>query len=515
WWFTRGRSSEGGPKKMIQAVTPVPGNLLAAGYSFESSELPGGWENSGTASTAFETDRGARVSGSQGISADLGPAGSALLTSAAVQGGRMVQLDCAMGARGRIEVRPGLRFESSTAAYLPVMAWGAPIFGDPESESAAPRQLTLKVSAPPCYDRVRAVFAARSTGEAGKALIDDVALLASGEGAIDSVKHDDIELVLLGEPRSTAVLFKIDHPLLSAVHFSAPNGSEIPLAAEADPLGMRVSSKQPAAQFELSAEAATAGGGVATTGPEGLKTHQVQFERAGVDSVLLGAGRELVRVRFDPPVTVRGHPDAGTDGASFSLEALGASSALIQVTFNEERVSAESLARDARAADAAGHPAEVIGAWSRLINEHPIDAALIQEAEAGRAKALSHGLEALAAVRTDVERARFFRLLDLFRECRAKSLKTAEAYAGSEVEASALALAASVDQDIELLAHDLDQIEARRLARIHAALQATRQSRLADKVAAELKSRFQVDDPAALLKANPASNASPKTGDQR
>ncbi len=507
WWFTRGKSGDG-PVKQTKPVTPVPGNLLASGYSFEASELPNGWTNASNATTRFETDRGARISGLQGLSADLGPSGNALLISEAVAADKTLQLSCAIAAQGRVEIRVGLRFESSSDAQLPVEAWGA-WNSAASSEAGAAHAIELRAAAPACYDRARAMIAARSSSEAGKAILDDVSIVAGGDVALRLVKHDEVELVLLGEPASAALLFKIDHPLLSAIRFVASNGSEIALDAQADPLGMRVKAKETAGKFEFSAEAGTAAGGVATTGRDGFKTHQAQFERAGVDSVLLGAGHELVRVHFDPPIVVRGHPDAGSKGASFSLEAIGASSALVQVSFNEERVAAEGLARDARSAEKANQPAEVIQAWSRLMNEHPIDALLIAEAEAGRARALSKGLEALAAVRADVERARFFRLLELFRECRAKSLATAEAYAGSEVEASARTLAASVDKDIELLARDLDKLEARRLAQIYKALSTTKQTRLAQRVASELKSRFQVDDPAASQTANP------KTGGNR
>ncbi|HUR27213.1 MAG TPA: hypothetical protein VM509_03445, partial [Planctomycetota bacterium] len=287
-----------------------------------------------------------------------------------------------------------------------------------------------------------------------------------------------------------ALLFKIDHTLVSGLRFLAANGSELALGAEHDPLGVRASSKGPAAKLEFSAEPGMAAGGIATTARDGFKTHQAQFERADVDSIVLGGGRELVRVRFSPPVVLRGGPMANASGASFAFEAVGASSVLLQVAFNDERVAAQGLASEAREAEQAGKPADAILAWNRLINEHPIDAALMEEAEKGRSKALANGLAAVVAVRADVERARFFRLLDLFRECRAKSLKTAEAYAGSEVEASARALAASVDADIETLARDLDKLEAKRLEDIHAALKSTNQARLAERVAAELKARF-------------------------
>jgi len=493
WWFTRGGATPGAASTR-RAVTAVPGNLLAAGYSFESSDLPSGWSNAESASAPFETDRGARFSGEQGLSADLAAAGSALLVSEAVPAGRPLQLSATLSSEGSVQVRAGVRFESSSLACLPVEAWG------PWKSIEAPAQLVeLAAAAPASYDRARALIAARCTGDAGRALVDDVALVIASQGSLRSQRKEDAELVLLGEPAAGALLHKIDHTQLSGIRFLAADGGECALEAADDARGIRVSTQQAAASFELIAEAAMAAGGIATTGAEGFKTHQAQFERAEVDSVLLGSGRELVRVRFDAPLTLRGRPSGGEGGASFILEALEAKSALLQMNFNDERVAAESLARDARAAERDAKPAALIAAWSRLINEHPIDAALVAEAEAGRAKALSAGLAEVAAVRGDVERARFFRLLDLFRQCRERALATAAKYAGSEVESSARTLAQSVDADIESLARDLDRLEALRLAQIHAALAATQQQRLAQRVAAELSSRFRVADPAALV----------------
>lgn len=495
WWFTRGGSTPGAANTR-KAVSAVSGNLLAAGYSFEAADLPAGWSNAESASAPFETDRDARFSGEQGLSADLGPAGSALLVSEAVPAGRPLQLRLALGTEGGVEARGGVRFESSTASCLPVDAWG------PWKSIQGPAQIVeLAAAAPANYDRARVLVAARSTSEAGRVLVDDVALVPASQGSVRAQRKEDVELVLLGEPVVSALLHKIDHTQLSGIRFLAAGGGECSLEAADDPRGIRLSTAQPAATLELIAEAATAAGGVATTGVEGFKTHQAQFEREGVDSVLLGVGRGLVRVRFDSPLTVRGRPSGGEGGACFVIEVFAAQGALLQMSFNDERVAAESLARDARAAERDAKPAAVIAAWSQLINEHPIDAALVTEAEAGRAKALSAGLAEVAAVRNDVERARFFRLLDLFRQCRERALATATKYAGSEVEASARALAQSVDADIGSLARDLDRLEALRLAQIHAALMATQQKRLAERVAAELSSRFQVADPAALVAA--------------
>ncbi len=496
WWFTSAKAS-GGTAAHDKPVGAVAGNLLAEGYSFEGPELPAGWTNADTSSTPFETSRAARAGGLQGLSADLNALAAAELSSEVVVAGKTMKLACALGTRGQVEVRAGLRFESSAGSYLPLEAWGA--WKSQSSSGEGPLEsYELEATAPPCYDRCRAVIAARSSSAAGQALVDDVSIVAGANAAWRSVKHEDVEIVLLGEPVQAGLLFKIDHPLLSGLRFVSASGADSTFTAEADPLGMRIAARGSAAKLEFAAETITAAGGIASTGSEGFKTHQAQFERADVESVLLGAGRELVRLRFDPPVVLRGRPEVGSSGATFRLEAVGAASALVQVTFNDERVAAAGLARDAREAQRAGDPGAVVALWSRLINEHPIDAALIAEAEAGRAKALSAGLAEVAAVRDDVERARFFRLLALFKECRAKSLKIAKSYAGTEAEAGARALADSVEQDIDLLVRDLDKLEARRLAEIHAALKATKQTRLAERVAEELKTHFQVSDPASL-----------------
>lgn len=496
WWFTSGKASAGTAAR-DKPVSAVPGNLLAEGYSFEGSELPAGWTNAATATAPFETSRAASASGRQGLSAELSASADAELISEVVAAGKTMKLACQLGTRGAVDVRAGLRFESSTGSYLPVEAWGAWKSQSTSGEGPLER-FELEASAPPCYDRCRAVIAARSSSATGQALVDDISITAGASAGWRSVKHEDVEIVLLGEPVQAGLLFKIDHPLLSGIRFVSANGNDSTFTSEVDPLGMKIAARGSAAKLEFAAEALTAAGGIATTGRGGFKTHQAQFERADVESVLLGAGRELLRLHFDPPVVLSGRPAAGSSGASFLLEAVGASGARVQVSFNDERVSAQALSRDAIEAQRAGDPAAVIALWSRLINEHPIDALMIAEAEAGRAKALSTGLAEVATVRGDVERARFFRLLELFKECRAKSLKIAKAYAGTEVEAGARALAESVEKDIELLMRDLDKLEARRLAQIHAALKATKQTRLAERVAEELKSHFKVSDPASL-----------------
>jgi hypothetical protein len=244
WWFTRGSARRNQHARRWRGA----GNCWLPA-SFEAADLPAGWSNAESASAPFETDRGARFSGEQGLSADLGPAGSALLVSEAVPAGRPLQLSLALGTEGRAEVRAGVRFESGAASCLPVEAWG------PWKSIEGPAQIVeLAAAAPASYDRARVLVAARSTSEAGRVLVDDVALVPASQGSVRAQRKEDVELVLLGEPPVGALLHKIDHTQLSGIRFLAADGGECSLEAADDPRGIRVSTAQPAATLELIAE---------------------------------------------------------------------------------------------------------------------------------------------------------------------------------------------------------------------------------------------------------------------
>ena len=100
------------------------------------------------------------------------------------------------------------------------------------------------------------------------------------------------------------------------------------------------------------------------------------------------------------------------------------------------------------------------------------------------------GLLELQGVRAEVERASFFRLVELYRSCRDQAAAVGLRYAGSEVEAEAQNILAAVEVELGVLEVDLDADEVVRLRSIHAVLEASDSPRLADEVASYLESEF-------------------------
>jgi hypothetical protein len=90
---------------------------------------------------------------------------------------------------------------------------------------------------------------------------------------------------------------------------------------------------------------------------------------------------------------------------------------------------------------------------------------LVQRAEAQRAQLVQQGSEGLDRVRRDVERARFFALADLYRQCRGRAVEIGEIYRGSEVQLESEALAKEIDGELEALPsadvhRDVDQVRS-------------------------------------------------------
>ena len=83
------------------------------------------------------------------------------------------------------------------------------------------------------------------------------------------------------------------------------------------------------------------------------------------------------------------------------------------------------------------------------------------------------GLERLVEARRVLERANFFRLLELYARGRAAVEAVLASYSGTEVGEQAEALLAEYDAGLSVLEAELDQDEVRRLKSIQAFLEAT------------------------------------------
>ncbi len=495
-WLWLGRAGARDTTRTVRPVEPVPGDLLAAGGSFEQDR--GGWQGDERSPAGFEVDPAARRSGEVGLRAQLsaGEGAWALERSPLVRvpSGRSLRVQAWIAAEDGAEGQIGLELESSTGKAGPTWAWcearGA-------GEGAEPRPLELTFDVPACYDQARALLLARlaSGAEAGAVDADDVSLVPEPRPQARP-RRDEKELYLGG---SAAVLFEIDRAWLAEIALlEGPGAAADPAARRAqlacvdEENGFRLSGAASGTQeprtLALFVEPVLAALRIATTGAGGYRTHQVEFDREQVGALLCGAGRDRAMIQFAAPVRVRGRPESG--GFQIEAELGAADGVLLQLDFRAEVEAAESLAREARQAEAAGHPGAALSAWQQLFDRYPFGPELLSEAGTARARLEQAGLAEVRALRTEIERARFFRLVDLFRQCRAAAQGLAERFEGSGVAKEAQALGADVEGELAALERDLDGAERERLIAIERALRAEGSPTLADRVRERLNQRF-------------------------
>lgn len=511
WWYlNRGGGQGSGPT--LAAVTQVPGDALADEFSFEGDSDT--WSAAEHAPQAFFRGSNGRRSGALGVACDLGAHEWALHRSRAIRvdASRELVVRGALRAQGGARARIGVELARSGADGVAIDAWQV---WSAETSSGDFEERALAIAVPPGYDVARAVLLARASDAGGSAAADDVSLVERSTSLAPDAQIGAQRFHLAGAavaavgstetPPAQAtqlVITQGDRTLISGLELTSANamqgqdGAVLSLAAEGP--RVRVSASAPAAIVSLRCEAPLATGGIATiaraSDPKeggGYKTHSSTFERSGVTDVLLGSKSELVRVALKSPATVRAAPEgAGSASVRLTIDA-GAplSEITLQVEFKEERTHAGDLAHAARNAEKRGELGESLKQWSALLDTYPYETQLVEEAEASRARLLEKGLAELRALRAESERARFFRLADLFQQCRDKALAIGARFGGSEVEREAAELAAEVERDLSGLRVEREHAEIARLEAICKALEAQKATTLAAEVKSYLESR--------------------------
>jgi hypothetical protein len=485
WWWIQSQQAATGAAAP-RTVTVTPGNLLGDAFSFEGVELDSEgapWVNDPAAAAVFSVDGGSRQSGDEGLGAVLSAGQSALVRSRLLPlaPANNFQLSAAVRAEGDAKARIGLEFESSTDAAARTSVWSPAVVG------ADFETVEWSCAAPQGFDGVRVLLSARAGGD-GAVDFDDVVLLAGGE-APAPLASDSFQFVHLGAPATAAVLVKIGRTLLSDVHVRSADGERSELAPSAVDGGFQLSIGQGAARtLVLRADGPLASAAPATLGQGGYRTHSGAFEREGLSRLVLGAGKDLVALGFDAPVRVQARAEGAGLRLEFALD--GATRATVQVSFRGEREAALGIAREAREAERAGRFGAALASWARLRDEAPFDSELLAESDAARGRLAEGGLAQVRALRAEVERARFFRLVELYRQCRAQAEAIAERYAGGEIEAAAREVVAEVRRDLDVLEAELSKTERARLESISRALEASKSAVLAERVRKYLDERF-------------------------
>ena len=485
WWYLNKSGKSG--TQAVRPVHDVDGDLLADEFSFESDH--DSWSSAEGSPAVFLKSGPASFSGAFGLACDLAPGEWALHRSQDVRAEleRELVARAALRTRGAAQAMLGIEFvqHASGAAPLPgsFIAWSKPV-----SSSNGFEQVEIDAPVPPGYDGARVVLGASALTASGSVAADDVSLVARASDAKPAATLAEYRFYTHGDPPASAHLFKVDRVLVSDLAFASDAAGKIPrelvhgapLSARAGANGITLG-VPPAKSLTLRAEAPLAHARIATIGEQGHQSHGSDFERANVTTLLLGSGRDLLRFQFGSPAVVRGTSDGAA--ARIAIEfANPVSEVELQLDFKEERAQAGNLAHAARNAEKKGDLGDCLRQWTELLNGHPYEEALVTEAEATRGRLIQHGFEELRGVRQEIERARFFRLVDLFRRCREKALAIGARYSPSEVETEARAVAAEVDGDLAGLEADLSQAERARLTAILSTLEAQKADGLAGEV---------------------------------
>ncbi|MEY2808035.1 MAG: hypothetical protein RIR65_2452, partial [Planctomycetota bacterium] len=482
-WFGLGRD-EDNPVARNRPVAPLAGNLLPAIWSFEGdAELRGADE----AAESWLRSPSARRSGNYGVRADASADAWALGRSEGVEAkdGQVLVASAALRTRGGA-VRLGVELSRLGPDGEPragaVVAWSAPCGSDEWSD------VRVAVRVPPGHARARLLLLA----EGGSADADDAGLVV-GSGA-----DATIDEATLGETRAVRDgacalhLEEVDRLLFGGLRFLAARDARAPLelepveALQAKGGELVLSPKGGGGIGRLRVEnALLAAGGVATIGKDGTQRHSGDFERDGVETLLLGGGNDLVRLRLASPARIEGRPEA--DGVELVATFAGAAGVSLAAEFGAERKAAGDLAHAARNAAKAGERGKAIAAWSRLLDEAPYDAALVEEGGRARSELVEAGLIELRAIRARAEQARFFGLADMYAREERGASDLAHRYEGSEVAGQALALARELAEARGKLLAARAEAERRRLEAVRDALQAAGAKGLASKVDAAIR----------------------------
>lgn len=490
WWLNRSGSA---PAATVKPVEPVPGNLLADDYSFEGEH--DGWSGVENAPQAFLRSSSAAATGNYGLAADLGRDEWARTRSKEVAvdpdkelvGRAALRVGDGAAVRLGIEFGHGLADAGQPAGFI---AWSRTL----QTASRTPSTVEIAASVPPGYDRARLVVDARAPAP-GRALFDDGSLVLRGAAPKAVAEAGDARFLLHGDPPALGLLARGSRVLFSSFEFVSDSGEAQAIAARAD--GARIAISPAGAQGQsrrvaLLVDGDLARGGIATLGADkaakdgGFRSHgSGDFERAGVGTLLFGSGRDLIALRTGAAVAAKGVREGA--GVRVTLDFASAPGELgLQTDFREERKEAGNVAHDARAAEKKGDLGECLRQWALLLDNYPYEEQLVKDAQDSRARLVQQGLGELRTVKGQIERARFFRLPELYQQCRDQALAIGQRFAGSEVEEEARTIAASLESDLSGAESERRAAEARRLDAILRALRASQSSGLAAEVESAL-----------------------------
>jgi len=487
WWFLTTSSAVSGGRS-APPVEVVAGNLLERGSSFEEDA---GWSANDSAPVSFYLVPGDARSGASYLGAELeaGDWTEHASDPVAVTGGRFLDGAGWLRTVGAARVRLCVELSAAADDSFPVLFAWAP----PASAVADFERFGVRTPVPPGYDRARVVVrasVAEDAAEGGEADVDDVSLLR-GEISGPTIALDEYRIFALGDPTYSAVIFKLGSVRICDLEMEDEGGDPVAYGIAEESQGIALTAGDARLlRFTLDASLATVG--LFTTGAGGFASHGTDFQRDGVGAVYGGTGANLGRVGFSIPASVRGRIVG--DDFRFTAQLEPGTQVLLQIRFQEERSAVQHLVQSARDAEREGRLGDCLRLWQELLDTYPHERQHMTEAEETMGRLVRTGLAELRGLEAEVERAEFFRLVDLYRRCDASARVLGQRYAGSEVETEVLALLERIDERLAALEADLDAYEASRLRSILAALEAQGAEALSSEVRSYLTQRYGEQD---------------------
>ena len=197
-------------------------------------------------------------------------------------------------------------------------------------------------------------------------------------------------------------------------------------------------------------------------------SHGTLFEASGATAVLLGSDAKLVSVSLPSARAVTGKPQGG--GMVVRFDVSKGESVHLQFDFSEERTRAQRMARQAREAISNGASGDAVRIYGELLRECPFDQALIDQAGTALDQITAVGRQELKGLATEVERARFFGLGDLYREKLARVRALQARYESTAVAPACEALASDIEAELQKLGSGVAEDEGKRLEAVASAL---------------------------------------------
>lgn len=524
WFWSRSGStvSDGSSLAVeVSAVNEPAGNLLSAGYSFETAD---GWVSIDGDGDRFDLVGSAASTGRRGARAELLAGEYAQLVSDPV------------AATGAHKVVASLLLDGDVSARLGVQ-WSVPrtALANGEGGDSDPRNMTLwsdwiqaagshpepgfetlefPFTVPPGADAVSVVLWAQSNGAAaagdgadGESLpndlgdyaivdVDDVAMVPDGQ-ATPMLSEASWRVLSIarsvrapGQHRAIGVSSLTD-PMIHGIQVrgsEAENGIRdfVPFRASAEGSDVLIeASASGALEFRVAAPMVQAGLATISGGTESGReptyaSHGTVFDAPGARVLLLGSDAKLVTVTFPTLREVSGRPQI--DGAVVRVGVSAGETLRLQFNFSEARTQAQLLVRQAREVRSRGASGEALRIYDRLLKELPFDQKLVLEAGRALDEITAVGRQELKELAVEVERARFFGLGDLYREKLTRVAALQLRYKGSAIEPACLELAAQIEAELNGLGFDAAKEEAKRLEAVASALRAQGSDGLAARV---------------------------------